>query len=241
MPCYSSFTFFFNDTATTEIYTLSLHDALPISQFEATPRESDPRSTAGAQGAPGRIRHARRNGAGNKKPATPGAAGSVKKDVVGVFAEEFFAVSVFAEDRAPASTVSIVRAEVRVVLRVVAIFMLTLVRRVCLLGRNLITVFSTVNNLTQSFFRPGRRPVSRTKRPMRARLLESVRAMGANTSDENKKALVFCGFDSRRMRATQHRQLLMRARIRCRDGLLQAFSGIENSFPSRPDLRVAQV
>src|SRR5258706_3256255 len=27
--CYTSF-FFFNDTATTEIYTLSLHDALPI-------------------------------------------------------------------------------------------------------------------------------------------------------------------------------------------------------------------
>src|SRR3712207_7243339 len=26
--------FFFNDTATTEIYTLSLHDALPISQSE---------------------------------------------------------------------------------------------------------------------------------------------------------------------------------------------------------------
>src|SRR6266480_1541799 len=29
------FFFFFNDTATTEIYTLSLHDALPISSFEA--------------------------------------------------------------------------------------------------------------------------------------------------------------------------------------------------------------
>src|SRR2546422_1663228 len=28
-----SFLFFFNDTATTEIYTLSLHDALPISQW----------------------------------------------------------------------------------------------------------------------------------------------------------------------------------------------------------------
>src|SRR2546429_9285107 len=28
--------FFFNDTATTEIYTLSLHDALPISRFQAT-------------------------------------------------------------------------------------------------------------------------------------------------------------------------------------------------------------
>src|SRR5215469_18192834 len=27
------FSFFFNDTATTEIYTLSLHDALPISQL----------------------------------------------------------------------------------------------------------------------------------------------------------------------------------------------------------------
>src|SRR2546422_10257859 len=36
-PCFilflfSFFFFFFNDTATTEIYTLSLHDALPISQ-----------------------------------------------------------------------------------------------------------------------------------------------------------------------------------------------------------------
>src|SRR5256885_11773945 len=29
------FFFFFNDTATTEIYTLSLHDALPISQLQA--------------------------------------------------------------------------------------------------------------------------------------------------------------------------------------------------------------
>src|SRR5258705_4858511 len=29
---YVFFFFFFNDTATTEIYTLSLHDALPISQ-----------------------------------------------------------------------------------------------------------------------------------------------------------------------------------------------------------------
>src|SRR5580765_3512357 len=29
--CFPFFSFFFNDTATTEIYTLSLHDALPIS------------------------------------------------------------------------------------------------------------------------------------------------------------------------------------------------------------------
>src|SRR5256885_10337064 len=32
--------FFFNDTATTEIYTLSLHDALPIS-LHAVPRRAD--------------------------------------------------------------------------------------------------------------------------------------------------------------------------------------------------------
>src|SRR3989442_8842100 len=31
--------FFFNDTATTEIYTLSLHDALPISQRSKPPNE----------------------------------------------------------------------------------------------------------------------------------------------------------------------------------------------------------
>src|SRR5574343_1997769 len=31
------FFFFFNDTATTEIYTLSLHDALPISHVESRP------------------------------------------------------------------------------------------------------------------------------------------------------------------------------------------------------------
>src|SRR6266545_1405873 len=30
IPTHLSFSFFFNDTATTEIYTLSLHDALPI-------------------------------------------------------------------------------------------------------------------------------------------------------------------------------------------------------------------
>src|SRR3712207_9217365 len=34
-----SILFFFNDTATTEIYTLSLHDALPISSFGLEQRE----------------------------------------------------------------------------------------------------------------------------------------------------------------------------------------------------------
>src|SRR2546427_10184989 len=39
---FSFFFFFFNDTATTEIYTLSLHDALPISR-EPRQRQRDPR------------------------------------------------------------------------------------------------------------------------------------------------------------------------------------------------------
>src|SRR2546430_11297229 len=34
------FFFFFNDTATTEIYTLSLHDALPISRHSAFPHHA---------------------------------------------------------------------------------------------------------------------------------------------------------------------------------------------------------
>src|SRR5947209_14164442 len=36
------FIFFFNDTATTEIYTLSLHDALPIYDAGHEPRETPP-------------------------------------------------------------------------------------------------------------------------------------------------------------------------------------------------------
>src|SRR6266480_7414280 len=51
-PVFLSFFFFFNDTATTEIYTLSLHDALPISNrvrplcraTHAVPRRPDVRS-----------------------------------------------------------------------------------------------------------------------------------------------------------------------------------------------------
>src|SRR2546427_3724565 len=45
--------FFFNDTATTEIYTLSLHDALPISGNER-------RRARRHAGEPGRKRHAHR-------------------------------------------------------------------------------------------------------------------------------------------------------------------------------------
>src|SRR2546422_7896591 len=45
------FFFFFNDTATTEIYTLSLHDALPISRLYARSRDDDGRSAGLDRGA----------------------------------------------------------------------------------------------------------------------------------------------------------------------------------------------
>src|SRR2546421_8155791 len=44
--------FFFNDTATTEIYTLSLHDALPIYHYQARrlrPRALEPHAASGRQ------------------------------------------------------------------------------------------------------------------------------------------------------------------------------------------------
>src|SRR3712207_9508574 len=42
MHLYVCYFFFFNDTATTEIYTLSLHDALPISLPLKTPDAARP-------------------------------------------------------------------------------------------------------------------------------------------------------------------------------------------------------
>src|SRR3712207_8194800 len=43
--------FFFNDTATTEIYTLSLHDALPIYWAAPDPREGELAAVPGVHGA----------------------------------------------------------------------------------------------------------------------------------------------------------------------------------------------
>src|ERR1051326_6918951 len=40
IPLFSMSSFFFNDTATTEIYALSLHDALPICRRDAARRQS---------------------------------------------------------------------------------------------------------------------------------------------------------------------------------------------------------
>src|SRR6266496_6434512 len=51
------FFFFFNDTATPEIYTLSLHDALPICRAPVSrPGRRGTRSPAGTRSGPGRRR-----------------------------------------------------------------------------------------------------------------------------------------------------------------------------------------
>src|SRR2546430_14189388 len=61
------FFFFFNDTATTEIYTLSLHDALPISRgYRGTPRAAAPGGVRG-----GAVLGAERGGAYGAQPPSP--------------------------------------------------------------------------------------------------------------------------------------------------------------------------
>src|SRR5206468_12392906 len=52
----SSLSFFFNDTATTEIYTLSLHDALPISRRRSRSRPRSPSSHRSPSGRCWRTR-----------------------------------------------------------------------------------------------------------------------------------------------------------------------------------------
>src|SRR6267142_7193687 len=49
------FFFFFNDTATTEIYTLSLHDALPISSWRCSPCDRTPAIREAASASPTRC------------------------------------------------------------------------------------------------------------------------------------------------------------------------------------------
>src|SRR5256886_12171620 len=56
------FFFFFNDTATTEIYTLSLHDALPISALTVTLQSETPRIQTTALLGDGRFVSLMRSG-----------------------------------------------------------------------------------------------------------------------------------------------------------------------------------
>src|SRR6266496_6455226 len=75
------FFFFFNDTATTEIYTLSLHDALPIGpRGRHGPGHPGPRlrrrgsvQGPGSTGTPGRGRH--RDPLGPRRLLRPGPSG----------------------------------------------------------------------------------------------------------------------------------------------------------------------
>src|SRR5690349_24535970 len=53
---FSFFFFFFNDTATTEIYTLSLHDALPISRTCSRAGRSGASAPGEGKGAAARTR-----------------------------------------------------------------------------------------------------------------------------------------------------------------------------------------
>ena len=68
------------------------------------------------------------------------------------------AKGLFAEETNPASTVSTARSEVRFVPRVVALSRTHSLPQETSAGRNLITLFRTVNNLARFFFRPRRRP-----------------------------------------------------------------------------------
>src|SRR5256886_8881300 len=72
--------FFFNDTATTEIYTLSLHDALPISLPRPTaPRGCGSRAARTRTGAPGQPwprRPQERSLSVERRRASPGLRGS---------------------------------------------------------------------------------------------------------------------------------------------------------------------
>src|SRR2546430_14023832 len=52
--------FFFNDTATTEIYTLSLHDALPISRSQAPESRTGPHGRQPGSRPPALQRRVRR-------------------------------------------------------------------------------------------------------------------------------------------------------------------------------------
>src|SRR2546422_9712424 len=82
------FFFFFNDTATTEIYTLSLHDALPIC---GRAHRHDARVPAGIQGGESPDSGARleRRGAARVCPVpassrTAGASGPAGGDSAGI-------------------------------------------------------------------------------------------------------------------------------------------------------------
>src|SRR5580704_9920649 len=83
----SSFPFFFNDTATTEIYTLSLHDALPIS---ARPSAARPRARTAHPPAATRTGRDRKSTRLNSSHPSISYAVFCLKNKNHVFAERMF-------------------------------------------------------------------------------------------------------------------------------------------------------
>src|SRR6266498_582198 len=99
LHCFGVFFFFFNDTATTEIYTLSLHDALPICTARSTtasccsPRTMTPRPTSccawpgtprlnsGSLRRPRRERHPGRPGNPVGRGVHRGRAGRLRREL----------------------------------------------------------------------------------------------------------------------------------------------------------------
>src|SRR5256885_13029578 len=67
----SYYIFFFNDTATTEIYTLSLHDALPISRHSTAGRGRAHGGPARPRPRPGAVRARRLWAAGGPHRRRP--------------------------------------------------------------------------------------------------------------------------------------------------------------------------
>src|SRR3712207_9523290 len=74
VPTSCRFFFFFNDTATTEIYTLSLHDALPISGTRCAPPRS-PRPTPRP-----RSRTSRPRGSGSRSRRAGACGGPARSE-----------------------------------------------------------------------------------------------------------------------------------------------------------------
>src|SRR5256885_12313001 len=70
--------FFFNDTATTEIYTLSLHDALPISTQD-TGRSTQPSALSAPSRSYSRRTSRRRRPARRRRPMRRGRWGVDRK------------------------------------------------------------------------------------------------------------------------------------------------------------------
>src|SRR3989442_7235072 len=75
--------FFFNDTATTEIYTLSLHDALPISLHDVERGKGDEAGAGQARGRGGEEDSSRHGLVGHVRylvAVHPGVAGSSRSE-----------------------------------------------------------------------------------------------------------------------------------------------------------------